>query len=139
MGACFAIKCKNCSFDVKTDGPWEFYRDNDGKMQDYGHPCPVSDEASEHGIGGLYANMFCPRCGQISKVVLVEYEIPVKSAFELWLKADGDIDEYLEENPLKCERCGCNELMLEPPEEDEQMNCPECKEGLLTGDLEWVS
>ncbi len=139
MGACFAIKCKNCSFDAKTDGPWEFYRNTQGDMQDYGHPCPVSEEASEHGIDGLYANMFCPRCGKVSKVVLVEYEIPRESAFDLWLHADEDIDGYLEQNPMKCARCGCEDLLLEPPEEDEKIPCPECREGVLSGELEWVS
>jgi transcription elongation factor Elf1 len=139
MGASFLISCNACSFSVKTDGPWEFYRDSNGKICDYGHPCPVSEEAAEHGIDGLYANMFCPECGHVSKVVLVEYDTPRESAFELWLHADGDIDGYLEKNPFKCSECGCSELMLEPPDEEMEILCPECKECVLSGELEWVS
>ena len=47
MGACYRWTCGKCGFEAETDGPWEFYRDAKGRIQDFGHPAPISEEGAE--------------------------------------------------------------------------------------------
>jgi hypothetical protein len=60
MGSWYKLKCDNCGYSVNTSGPWEFYRDSEGKRKPYGHPVPTSKEAEESGIHGLTGELYCP-------------------------------------------------------------------------------
>ena len=33
MDAWFTHKCDKCNYELHTDGPWEFYRDKEGKRK----------------------------------------------------------------------------------------------------------
>ena len=83
MGAGYQFQCSSCDFKAETSGPWEFYRDKEGRRLDYGHPCPVSEAARSAGIAGLYADMFCLDCGEASEHILVEYIRPA-SSLQVW-------------------------------------------------------
>jgi len=37
MGASYIHECDKCGYTFHTSGPWEFYRDREGKLKDYGH------------------------------------------------------------------------------------------------------
>ena len=45
MGASYIYECDKCGYTFHTSGPWEFYRNREGKLKDYGHPSPKSREA----------------------------------------------------------------------------------------------
>jgi len=46
----------------------EFYVDKEGRLQVYGHPLPLSNEAAEAGIAGVLNDHFCPRCGHVTPI-----------------------------------------------------------------------
>lgn len=60
MGGFWDCVCDNCGYKVETSGPWDFYRDTEGKRKTYGHPKPYSREAKDipantcHYIGERY-------------------------------------------------------------------------------------
>ena len=45
MGAGYIYECGKCAYTFHTSGPWEFYRNHEGELKDYGHPSPNSKEA----------------------------------------------------------------------------------------------
>jgi len=45
-----------------TSGPWEFYRDEEGRRKPFGNPVPISKGAAERGIYGLSGKLYCPNC-----------------------------------------------------------------------------
>jgi len=70
MGAAYSHTCNECGHVVRTSGPWEFYRDKEGKRKPYGHPAPTSREAAEAGIYGLSAELYCPECGKTYDIII---------------------------------------------------------------------
>jgi len=124
MGAIYTLICDHCGHKITTSGPWEFYRDEKGKIKPYGHPIPASAEAAERGVYGLRADMYCPKCGKIRSVILVEYKKPCHDSLEMW---SGRCEEDKKE--VKCPVCGSTNLILEPPEEG--IRCPKCGKGTL--------
>ena len=124
MGTIYTLKCDHCGYEITTSGPWEFYRDENGKIKPYGHPIPASAEAMERGVYGLMADMYCPKCGKIRRVVLVEFDEPCEDTLMIW---SGRCEE--EKMEVKCPVCGNTHLILEP---EEGIKCPKCGKGTLT-------
>lgn len=138
MGQGFPLECKSCGFQREPSGPWEFYRDMYGKLKDYGHPRPNSDEASEAGIWGFYAVMYCRECGKLRKVVLEEYEEPVSSSEDLWSGENPPRVKYTNEEDPPCPRCDHRGLILRP-DRNERIPCPKCDDGALQLVGSWIS
>jgi len=44
MGASYIHECDKCGYTFHTSGPWEFYRDREGKLKDYG---PLQDQVKQ--------------------------------------------------------------------------------------------
>jgi len=138
MGAYYGFACGACGFVTNTAGPWEFYRDAEGVRHAYGHPTPVSEEAREAGIAGLTGLVLCLGCGRRSKVTLVEFAEPTHDTLAMWWGAVKPKEEYKQEGAVTCPRCGCSDLLLEPPHGRKAI-CPKCCKGELTGDMIWTS
>lgn len=142
----YSHKCNKCSYAVFTSGPWEFYRDNEGRRKQYGHPAPISLEAAKTGIYGYSATVYCPDCDRTSNVVLREYKKPYRRRRNSFLLLRSVYDfpipkfmlglpklkeEYKKEDAVKCPKCGNTNLVR--PDEDEVriVTCLRCKEGQL--------
>lgn len=69
-------RCNWCGHSVDTSGPWEFYRDAQGNFKRYGHPSPISEEARQHGVDGMYGDLYCPNCDTVFKLVIMEFKFP---------------------------------------------------------------
>jgi hypothetical protein len=80
MGASYRHTGDRCGYAVETSGPWEFYRDQAGMRQPYGHPVPRSREAKERGIAGFSALMYCTICDQVVDVIVQEYPTAIGEA-----------------------------------------------------------
>ncbi|MFW6035856.1 MAG: hypothetical protein ACOCRZ_06335 [Halothermotrichaceae bacterium] len=134
MGSVYVHTCSNCGYTVETSGPWEFYRDSEGKRKLYGHPAPVSEEARERGIYGLSAKIYCPECDNVHDLIIVEYKKSTDNTLQVWL---GECEPKNTEVP-ECPGCGNRKLVF-VPDEDRKVKCPRCNEGVLEGRQEWIS
>ena len=132
MGEYYEHACNKCSYFVATSGPWEFYRDDKGKREFYGHPSPLSEEAIKRGVCGMSGDLLCPHCGIVYDIILVEFREPHADKASAW-KAYSNRDEQItSEDMTKCPGCGETDLILEPPE-GRGVSCPHCKRGKLMG------
>jgi len=129
MGSIYIYKCDHCGYELETSGPWEFYRDEKDQMKPYGHPAPLSDEAAESGIYGLYGKMYCPVCKKVRKVILVEFKNPCRDPFDLWVERNCEPKEEYK-GPPRCPVCGSTELLLKPSLHREII-CPKCGKGAM--------
>jgi DNA-directed RNA polymerase subunit RPC12/RpoP len=137
MGASYIYECNKCAYTFHTSGPWEFYRNHEGELKDYGHPAPNSKEAKLMGIKGLYGEMYCNICDKVSKIILVEFKNPSKSSLSVWTNRCEPEDKYQNEGAIKCPECGNKNLILQV--EEKEIFCPHCKEGKMKGRMEWIS
>ncbi len=138
MGAGYVHKCDRCGHSVETSGPWEFYRDAEGKIKEYGHPGPVSREAEDAGVYGFTAILYCPTCDKTFEAVLVEFKEPCKFVPGAWTGRCEPKEEFTRPNAVKCSQCGKVDLLLGPAKENPP-TCPRCKQGKLVGQMEWIS
>jgi len=138
MGAAYSHTCNECGHVVRTSGPWEFYRDKEGKRKPYGHPAPTSREAAEAGIYGLSAELYCPECGKTYDIIIVEFKEPTSDTLRLWSGQCEPKDDFKEEGAVRCPGCGRSDLILGPVE-DPHLKCPRCKYGNLIGKMDWIS
>jgi cytochrome c-type biogenesis protein CcmH/NrfF len=137
MGAWFTHKCDKCNYEVHTDGPWEFYRDKEGKRKMYGHPVPASKEAEESGIAGLTGHLYCPQCDTVSEVILVEFKTPTKDSMDVWSGRAEPHEEYKKLDAVKCPKCGNTDLIL--GDDQEPLSCPQCENGKLIGAMTMIA
>lgn len=108
-------QCTSCSHEVKTSGSHEFYRDGHGNRKPYGHPIPISFEASVYGVKGYSALKYCITCDQVRDVILTELETPndhhrinfrnlPKTTFNsMCEECGGELSNSLD--GVKCPRC----------------------------------
>ena len=136
MATFFSHTCENCGYSVHTSGPHEFYRDSDGNRKQYGHPVPLSEEAKQRGIYGSSGILYCAKCDEVVDVITFEYEKPIKSDGVGWSGPGIPKYEYKEEKPIKCPKCGGQDLI---PSEDEEVACPRCRKGKLIGKVEFIT
>ena len=140
MGASYIHECDKCGYTFHTSGPWEFYRNREGKLKDYGHPIPMSEEAKTQGIKGLYGEMYCHICDKVRRIILVEFKNSSSDSLSVWTGRCEPEDKYKKEGAIKCPKCGNKNLIFEVEEDDkEEIICPRCKEGKIKGRLEWIS
>lgn len=98
------FECSCCGYTVRTAGSWEFYRDESGQRQPYGHPrtgpmmtrksiMKIRDKARRREmlvhfesllkrqpsttVNGFSENLYCHRCDAARDVVIYEFENPV--------------------------------------------------------------
>lgn len=138
MGAAYQLRCNKCGHAVSTSGPWEFYRDAQGQVKDYGHPVPCSKEAKQCGIAGLRASLYCPDCDKVSEVVIVEFKEPSRQALDVWSGRAEPKDEYMREEGVRCPACQGSRLVL-APEDGQTVACPRCRSGAMVASMEWIS
>jgi hypothetical protein len=137
MGAQYTYRCYACGYEVSTSGPWEFYRDEQGRRKSYGHPVPCSEEAAQRGVYGLSGLFYCPACDGVFDLVLVEFKQPVKEG-SVWLGAGEPKDEYRKPGAVKCPKCAGTDLLL-GAEQGRVVPCPRCKRGRLAAKMDWIS
>lgn len=137
MGQGFPLECNKCDFQTEPSGPWEFFRDKYGKLRDFGHPTPSSPEAEAAGIHGFYAEMYCPTCGKLRRVVLEEYDEPAESADSLWAGQAVPKVKYQNAEDPACPRCDSRGLILRP-DPDQRIDCPKCPDGALMLVGSWI-
>lgn len=134
MASVFSHTCDNCGYCVHTSGPHEFYRDSNGNRKPYGHPVPLSEEAKQRGIYGSSEILYCAKCDEVVDVILVEYEQPIGVTGVGWSGPCIPKDEYKEEKPIKCPKCGMQELFYAALEGEEPI-CPRCRKGKLISEF----
>lgn len=137
MGVTFSHRCDNCGYSVSTSGPWEFYRDNNGNLKPFGHPGPMSEEAEQRGLYGLYAELYCANCDKAFSIVLIECEKPSNPALPPNESIPALKDEFKRTPAPKCPKCGNTHLLFTPARRE--VTCPRCKRGKLVGKLESLS
>jgi hypothetical protein len=138
MGSGFNLVCDNCQYSVETSGPWEFYRDEKGRRQDFGHPSPVSDEAARRGVYGLFGKLYCSTCNKVVTVILVEFTEPCRDSLKLWSGECEPQEKFLKDDAVVCPKCKSKYLILEP-DNDHPPSCQKCGKGLLIGAHSWIS
>ncbi len=138
MGAGYTLHCNACNYSVETSGPWEFYRDENGRCHEYGHPVPVSEAAAERGVYGFFGKLYCSTCDKVVDVILVEFKEPCRDHYLIWLGDHEPQEKYLDEDAVRCPVCENRFLILEP-DNDHAPSCPRCGKGVLIGGMEWVS
>ena len=145
MGTTFSFKCDKCDHSFYTSGPWEFYRDSDGNVKDFGHPGPTSKEAEDRGLWGFYDSMYCLDCGQVSDIVIKEFKKPFVSKQEyrrsLFCRSLPEIlfpflfkPKWARRKMItkECPICGSKQVFCEP-KEIRNKPCLKCGEGKLKG------
>ena len=117
-------QCSQCGNKVGTGGPWEFYRDKEGRRQPYGHPEPCPREAREAGIKGFSFLTYCPKCNSVKDLILVEFQ-KARDYRAAW--------EGCKRRKLTCGECGgrLHELL-------DNLICPVCA-GVFKRTAGWIS
>ncbi|MFA5054556.1 MAG: hypothetical protein WC562_00035 [Dehalococcoidia bacterium] len=97
------FECSSCGYTVRTSGPWEFYRDESGQRQPYGHPragpmmtrksiMKIRDKTRRREmltqfeswlkrqpsstVNGFSENLYCRQCDEVRYAVIYEFEHP---------------------------------------------------------------
>lgn len=138
MGTVYYHKCNFCGYTVHTSGPWEFYRDDRGEVKPYGHPEPISEEAEISGIHGLTGVIYCHHCDETFKIILVEFKKPTYDKIKLWLGQCEPLDEYKNEEKIKCPKCGSINVFF-GFEKNEKITCPRCREGKFISKIKFIT
>jgi len=154
------FECSNCGYTVRTSGLWEFYRDDSGQRQYYGHPIAKSLEARQRGVNGFSENLYCYKCDEVRDVIVYEFEKPMndleawceivkpdyRKSFVLWFAARPagfkGIVQWLGTMPTNSFRAGYywNSKHRETPcpvcggellWSLKELKCPRCKEGVF--------
>ncbi len=140
MGAGYLWRCGTCDYEVRTSGPWEFFRDKKGRRKFFGHPCPISDEAVEAGISGLSAVLYCPICDRTADRIIVEYKNPViDDKISIWLGMPEPKEKYQKSGAVKCRKCGNTDMVLASRSNRDTTKCPRCNRGRMHCSEEWIS
>ena len=147
MGATFMHECNRCEYLIWTSGPWEFYRNILGVRKPYGHPGPISTIAKKHGISGLCGECYCPKCDKNYDIVLIEIKRPIRnrwrgpSIWEISKNVAAYKNRIKEVWDKKCPKCGYPDILPEflGLNEEKEIICPKCKEGILQGKVFEIS
>ncbi|MFP4661861.1 MAG: hypothetical protein ACLFPF_06720 [Halanaerobiales bacterium] len=138
MGENFTYQCSKCEKKYNTSGPWEFYRNKEGKRMPYGFPGPVTQEARFSGVEGLFADMLCLDCGNEVNVIIEEFNRrAVESKGFKGFSKFMSILKKEKESAVRCPNCKSVNLFLSEEGEmstdggETGVTCPDCKEGKL--------
>lgn len=72
-----SVICTNCKWAVGISGPHEFFRKKSGEIETIRHPI-ATEKQVKNGVSGSYADGFCGDCGMENRIILREYESPIK-------------------------------------------------------------
>ena len=126
MSLAYRYRCDQCGLEIRTSGPWPFYRDEQGRLL-------IGEEAFRKGISGLLAKVFCLHCRSSAEVILVERTGQAASSGPPAASAaTGPAPVTDARWPSRCPYCGSERLLLEPDPERE-VPCPACGRGRLRG------
>jgi rubrerythrin len=70
----FIWKCNKCGYSIRTSALWEFYIDEFGLRQKYGHPFPTSRAAKNAGVRGFAVEWYCTACKSVRDVSVIEFD-----------------------------------------------------------------
>jgi hypothetical protein len=115
MGCWSKYRCTKCGLEITTSGYWEFYRDKNGTCKPYGHPSPISAEATKQGCKGFYIEWYCSQCKEIRNVILKEFEQPCFDSPYGQLSMTDRVFNF------SCDKCG--DVLKEDLKKE---NCPVC-------------
>ncbi|MFW6287237.1 MAG: hypothetical protein ACOC2J_00630 [bacterium] len=145
MGENYTYQCSECEKKFNTSGPWEFYRNKEGKRMPYGFPGPLTQEARLRGVEGFFADMLCLDCGNEVNVIIEEFNRrPVESkGFKGFSKFLSMIKKE-KEGKIRCPNCKSTNLFLSEKgkitveNKETGVACPDCGEGKLILVDQWT-
>ena len=122
-------KCTNCGYAVTLSWIWEYYIDEFGLRQRYGH-LSRSIQAQKAGVRGFSVEWYCSTCRSVRDVVVIEFNesqngpLPALMAY---------YEEHAEFEPI-CDKCGRNLT-----DEISGEICPKCNIGHFKEDGRFMS
>jgi len=129
----FIYKCNNCGYAVNLSGIWEFYIDEFGLRQRYGH-LSRSAKAKQAGVMGFSVEWYCRTCQSVRDVVVMEFNDSQKGPLSaLMAYYDRPETEHQTFEPT-CDKCG-GKLT----DEIEGELCPKCNVGRFVEDGRFMS
>jgi hypothetical protein len=127
-------KCNNCGYQLRTSALWEFYIDEFGLRQKYGHPCPNSEQAKNAGVMGFSAEWYCPTCRSVRDVVVLEFDKsksgPLAALMAYYDRPETDHEEF----EVICDKCG--EKLID---DLENVTCCRCNAGRFQEESRFMS
>ena len=115
-------QCDSCDYTFETSGQHEFYVDPEGRVADYGHPLPKSEEAKSAGISGFYGRMWCLTHDVNVDVVMREFKHPVARDAGIW--TPGALPEKRVD--VICPACGDDRPVMGDLPFGGEIPCPKC-------------
>ena len=102
----FIYKCTNCGYAVTLSGIWEFYIDEFGLRQRYGHPGPKSKAAKNAGVRGFSVQWYCSSCRSVRDVAVIEFNKsqngPLPALMAYYDRPETEHEEF----EAVCDKCG---------------------------------
>jgi hypothetical protein len=129
MAPWYYRECDHCNYPVLTSGPWEFYRDRDGRKQNLRYEIYETRDRNRR-VDGLWGEVYCFECETVFDVVLVEFKEPSQDSVQALAGLPEPKDEFRNKDAVKCPRCGGTNLLLGYAK-GTGLDCPRCKEGQL--------
>jgi ribosomal protein L44E len=124
----FIWKCDKCEYSIRTAGLFEFYIDEFGLRQRYGH-LSRSAEAQKAGVMGFSVEWYCPTCRSVRDVGVIEFNDSQKGPLPALLAYYNRPETQHEEFEAVCDKCG-EKLTDEIAGE----LCPKCNIGRFVED-----
>ena len=121
--------CNQCGYSIRTAGLFEYYIDEFGLRQRYGH-LSRSEKAQKAGVRGFSVEWYCSQCKSVRDVSVLEFNdsqngpLPALMAY---------YKEHAEFEPI-CDKCG-GKLT----DEIEGELCPKCNKGHFKEDGRFMS
>lgn len=126
-------KCDKCGYQLRTSALWEFYVDEFGLRQKYGHPGPNSEQAKNAGVRGFSVQWYCSRCRSVRDVSVLEFDKAQPGSLGA-LGTYSFTDKPCQEFEAVCDKCGTKLI-----DELEGELCPKCGKGKLTEEARFMS
>ncbi len=114
----YEYSCNRCNYFVETSGPWPYYGKHDRKIS----ASERIDCSFGEPIHGLKAKVYCPTCDKQKDYIIVEYETPLNTLDEIWLKST------VRKTKMTCHKCGKPVFLTLPKK---PVKCPRCKKGVF--------
>lgn len=101
MGTFKQYSCKKCKKKYELGGPQEFKKTLLGRRKEVRHPPPANAK-----ISGLWLFLWCPKCMNVDKKILVEFVKPA-NPIQVWGHTAPVKPEYRPEKKgqFDCEKC----------------------------------
>jgi rubrerythrin len=129
----FIWKCDKCGYSIRTAGLFEFYIDEFGLRQRYGH-LSRSAKAKQAGVMGFSVEWYCPTCRSVRDVVVMEFNDSQKGPLPALMAYYDRPETEHEEFEAVCDKCGSKLT-----DEIESEICPKCNKGRFVEDGRFMS